>query len=112
MFENEELDYFIFKEHFFNNQHEIKEFKNDLISYIHHIENKLKNLLELKIEQINEKYNQLTEKNSVLSNLINKINYDESNTNKYEDYKKNTEYKLTSMNVKITTTKKLLMKQI
>jgi len=115
MTENEQLDNFTIKEHTLSNQDEIKDFKNDLISYVHQIENRLKNLIEnkiLKIDQIttklNEKYIQLTEKNNVLSDLISKINYEESNINKYEDYKKNTEYKLASMNVKINNNEKTL----
>ena len=115
MKENGQIDNLLNKDYTLNNQSEIKDFKNDIIFHIHLIENNLKNLLEnkmLKIDQIssvlNEKYVKLNEKNKVLSDLVSKINYTESNMEKYEDYKKNTEYKLTSLNVKLSDNEKHL----
>jgi hypothetical protein len=115
MKENEQNDNLLNKDYTLNNQNEIKDFKNDIIFHMHLIENNLKNLVEnkiLKMEQLssvlNEKYIKLNEKNKALSDLVSTIKYTESNMEKFEDYKKNTEYKLTSINVKLNNNEKNL----
>ena len=115
MTENEQNDNLLNKDYTLNNQNEIKDFKNDIIFHMHLIENNLKNLVEnkiLKMEQLssvlNEKYIKLNEKNKALSDLVSTIKYTESNMEKFEDYKKNTEYKLTTINVKLNNNEKNL----
>ncbi len=91
----------------------LNKFKNDLLEYVKIIETNLKNSLSLTTEKIynissnfDEKISSINEKTKLLSNLISETKFDISKFNEYEKFKKSTEDKIISFELRIQNNQK------
>jgi chromosome segregation ATPase len=91
----------------------LNKFKNDLLEYVKIIETNLKNSLSLTTEKIynissnfDEKISSINEKTKLLSNLISETKFDITKFNELEKFKKSTEDKIISFDIRIQNNQK------
>ena len=91
----------------------LNKFKNDLIEYIKKIEKNLKNSLSSTTEKIydissnlDEKFLSIDEKTKLLTDLISETKFDISKFNEFEKFKKLTEDKIISFDIRIQNNQK------
>ena len=91
----------------------LNKFKNDLLEYVKIIEKNLKNSLSSTTEKIynissnfDEKISSINEKTKLLSNLISETKFDITKFNELEKFKKSTEDKIISFDIRIQNNQK------